>query len=266
MPFFNENGGTPYGSASGDKAGEFDGDNYRPDNTLQNDNVNVRARVDLAVTDPTCTPFPQPAFYNMTVIGTTPSAPQFFTPTSAAGTNRGIQWRNGGAGLVANSIITNTGAETGIEIDTGLTGCPGFNSIDNANNGYTQLMCSTLANGAAPAAQETTVINNGNALNLALGGSAAGANVVNNAAFANLVNRDQTFNPVGVAGHLSAALKPTPINPRPAAGFVGVAGCTGPSGPVADRTATYRGAFSASAPTLWTTGWTALNVGGLLAN
>jgi hypothetical protein len=29
---------------------------------------------------------------------------------------------------------------------------------------------------------------------------------------------------------------------------------------------TFRGAFSAAAGTLWTTGWTALNLGGILAN
>ena len=184
MPFFNENGGTPYGSASGDKAGEFDGDNYRPDNAAQNDNVNVRARVDLAVSDAAPTPFSSGvAMFNMTIIGSTPDAGQEFVPVSAATTNRGIQWRNGGAGSVQNSIVVNTGAETGIEVDLGVTGAPGFNAIDNANNGYTTLVCSTPDDGAAPAAQETTVINNGNALNLVLGGTAAGANSVNAAGF-----------------------------------------------------------------------------------
>ena len=40
---------------------------------------------------------------------------------SPAGTNHGIQFRNGFAGDVFNSIVVNTGAETGIEVDTGGT-------------------------------------------------------------------------------------------------------------------------------------------------
>ena len=49
--FFNQNAGTPYGSASGDKVGEFDGDNFRPDNAAQNDNVTIKLRVDGATTN-----------------------------------------------------------------------------------------------------------------------------------------------------------------------------------------------------------------------
>jgi hypothetical protein len=33
-----------------------------------------------------------------------------------------------------------------------------------------------------------------------------------------------------------------------------------------DASATYRGAFARTAPSLWTTGWTVLNRAGLLAN
>jgi hypothetical protein len=266
MPFFNQNGGGNFGSASGDKAGEFDGDNYRPDNVGLNDNVNVRLDVALAVTDPTPWPLSHPAFYNVTVIGTTPDAGQEFTPASVAGTNRGIQFRNGFAGDVFNSIIVNTGAETGIELDTGVLGAPGFNASDNATNDLISLVCSTLDDGAGPAAQETTVITNGNDLSASLGGTAASNNVVNSGSFNGLVKEDQTFDPQGDAnGKLSAGLKSSPINPRPAAGLTGTGGCVVPQG--AGLTAvTYRGAFDRTAPTIWTTGWTALNLGGLLAN
>jgi hypothetical protein len=281
MPFFNEISGNPYGSASGDKAGEFDGDNYRPDNAAQNDNVNIRLRIDVSLPpNPLnvvfeATPSPLSAFsmYNMTVIGSTPTAPQDFVPVSAASTNRGLQWRNGAAGNVFSSIIMNTGAETGIEIDGGATGAPGFDAINNVNNGLINLVCSTMANGAALGAGETTAVNNGNALNLTLGGTAAGANNLG-AGFNGLVNKDTTFDPTGLAacpgatcGKLATSLKSSPLNPRPAAGFVGVGGCTAPAGPGLDRTATYRGAFQAVASVpLWTTGWTALNQAGLLAN
>jgi hypothetical protein len=267
MPNFNNNNGTAYGSASGDKAGEFDGDNYRPDNTALNDNVNVRLDVTQSVTDSTPWPLSHPAMYNMTVIGSTPDLPQEFTPASPAATNRGIQMRNGFAGHVFNSIVVNTGAETGIEIDTSLTaGAPGFNAIDNVNNGLTALVCSTLDDGAALAAQEQTAVTNGNDLSASLGGAAASNNVVNGA-FPNLVKEDATFDPTGNgAGKLDASLKVSPINPRPNAGLTGVAGCVAPAGPGLDRAATYRGAFARTAPKLWTTGWTVLNRAGLLAD
>jgi hypothetical protein len=266
MPFFNENGGAPFGSASGDKAAEFDGDNYRPDNVAHNDNVNVRINIQNTVVDPTPRPLSYPVFYNITAIGSTPDSGQDFAPASAASTNRGLQFRNGFAGEVHNSIVVNTGAETGIEVDTGVGGAPGFNATQNGTNGFLSLVCSTLDDGAALASQETTVVNNGNAINTALGGSSAGQNVVNSVSFNGLVKEDQTFDPRGNAsGKLDASLKVSPINPRPATGLVGLAGCVAPSGPGLDRV-TFRGAFDRTASTLWTTGWTVLNAAGLLAN
>jgi hypothetical protein len=273
MPFFNENGGTAFGSASGDKAGEFDGDNYRPDQVAQNGNVTTRQSIDLLTNNPTPNPLSAFAMYNMTVIGSTPTALQDFIPVSAATTNRGLQWRNGAAGNVFDSIVTNTGAETGIEIDTGATGAPGFDAINNVQPtvALINLVCSTLANGAALAAQETLAVNNGNALNLLLGGTAAGANNLG-VGFNGLINKDQTFDPTGssacpgpLCGKLVSTLKSAPINPRPAAGFVGVAGCVAPQGPGLSPV-TFRGAFSSLTTTpLWTTGWTAMNEAGLLA-
>ena len=269
MPFFNNNDGSAYGSASGDKGGEFDGDNYRPDNAAQNNNTTLRINGDSSVVDGTPWPLSHPAMYNMTIIGSTPDAGQEFTPASPAATNRGIQFRNGFAGDVFNSIVVNTGGETGIELDTTAgKSPPGFDAIDNANNDLIALVCSTLDDGAAPAAQETTVINSGNGLNLSLGGTAAGANVVNDSpsVFSGLVKEDETFDPTGnAAGKLVASLKTSPLNPRPNL-TGGIVGCVAPQNPGVDRSATYRGAFARTAPTLWTTGWTAMNVAGLLAN
>jgi len=267
MPFFNEDDAQAFGSASGDKAGEFDGDNYRPDNVALNDNVSVRIDVALSTTDPTPMPLSNPQMFNVTALGSTPDLPREVNPVSSASTNRGIQFRNGFAGTVWNSIVVNTGAETGIEVDTTVgAGAPGFDAITNANNGLISLVCSTLDDGSAPAAQETTVINNGNALSTALGGSAAANNVVNGA-FNGLLKEDQTFEPKGDAsGKLVSSLKSSPIDPRPASGFTGVAGCPAPRGVILDPAATYRGAFLRTAPTLWTTGWTVLNIAGLLAD
>lgn len=270
QPFFVESNGGVFGSVSGDKIGEMDGDNFRPDNQALNDNVSTRTDVTETVFDPTPWPLSNATFYNWTGIGIAPVASPDFTPAfTPTGTKRGIQFRNGFAGGVWNSIIVNTGAQPGITVDGSLTsGAPGFNAIENAQNGLLSLVCSTLAGGATPGANENLAIANGNALNLALGGNALGANVINSASFPGLLNADTTFDPTGnAAGKLVSSLKSSPINPRPAAGLTGVAGCTPPRGPGLDATAVFRGAFPGStAQPLWTTGWTTMSRAGLLAN
>jgi hypothetical protein len=268
-PFFRNNDGTAYGSASGDKIGEFDGDNFRPDNLAFNNDVNTRINQQNTVVDATPWPLSSFAMYNITGIGSTPDGAQDFTPANVPGTKRGLQVRNGGAGDIFNTVIVNTGAETGIEIDTSLTaGSPGFNALENTNAGLVNLVCSTLSDGAAPAAQETTAITNGNALALLLGGGAQSPNAVNPALASDLlVNDDTTFDPTGDAtGKLVASLKTAPIDPRIAAGVpLNVrAGCPSPRGRGLTVN-TFRGAF-AQGVGLWTTGWTALNRAGLLAN
>jgi len=268
MPFFNENDGTSYGSGSGDKIGELDGDNWRPDNALLNDNVNQRLSGDLATVDATPSPLSNYEFWNVTGIGSTPDAGQEFLPVSVAGTNRGIQFRNGSAGKVLHSIVVNTGTRTGIEIDTGVgDGFPLFDAIDNVNNGLVSLVCSTLDDGAALAAAELTTVANGDALAVRLGGVApASNNVVNSALFPGLVNEDVTFNPQGnAAGKLDSSLKATPINPRPSFGLTGIVGCPGVETQVVSPVP-FRGAFNRTAPRLWTTGWTVLSISGLIAD
>ncbi len=268
-PFFRNNDGTAYGSANGDKIGEFDGDNFRPDNVAFNNDVNVRINQQNTVVDATPWPLSSFAMYNITGIGSTPDGAQDFTPVNVPGTKRGLQVRNGGAGDIFNTVIVNTGGETGIEIDTSLTaGSPGFNAIENTNAGLVNLVCSTLSDGAAPAAQETTAITNGNAFALVLGGGAQSPNAVNPVLATDLlVNDDTTFDPTGDAsGKLAASLKSAPIDPRIAAGVpLNVrAGCPNPRGRGLTLS-TFRGAF-AQGVGLWTTGWTALNKSGLLAN
>ncbi len=268
MPFFNENSGAAFGSASGDKAGEYDGDDFRPDNSAFNANVNTRIAQDGSAIDPTPWPLSNPGMYNQTLIGSTPDAPQFFTPTSVAATNRGIQMRNGFAGWVYDSIVLNTGSEEGVEIAPSAAGqeVPSYSVTDNTNAGLLGYACTTFDDTGALDALETLAGTNGNNLEVSWGGLASSANTINVAAFPGLANEDQTFDPTGnAAGKLDASLKPTPINPRPNAGLTGTAGCVAPQGPGLGKV-TYRGAFDRTATTLWTTGWTALNVGGLLAN
>jgi len=276
-PFFNENDGTAYGSASGDKLGELDGDNWRPDNAALNDNVNQRLSGDATTLDATPWPLSSFQFWNVTGIGATPDAGQNFTPVSSVGTKRGLQFRNGSAGSAFHSIIVNTGAETGIEVTLGATGFPGFDAIDNVNNGLINLVCSTLDDGAALAAQETTAITNGNTLADRLGGTPpASNNVVNSALFPGLENEDVTIDPQGNAGKLDCTLKAgldgicgtaddVKINPRPKFGLTGIVGCpaveTDKVTPV-----TYRGAFDRTAPQLWTTDWTVLSIADLIVD
>jgi hypothetical protein len=267
MPFFNENGGTPYGGLSGDKAGEFDGDNYRPDNLDLNNNVNIRRGIDAApASEPTPWPLSNPAMFNMTLIGSTPVAPQFFTPASVASTNRGIQARNGFAGLISNSIVIRTGTEEGLEVGPSAVETPGFDVVTNTNNGLILLACSTFDNTGTLDATELVASSNGNALQVSQGGAAGSANTINVAAWPGLSNEDTTFDPTGnAAGKLDPSLKPLPINPRPLGGLTGTAGCVVPPNPALTKV-TYRGAFASTAVTLWTTGWTALNIGGVLAD
>jgi hypothetical protein len=110
------------------------------------------------------------------------------------------------------------------------------------------LVCSTLDDGAALAANELNAVANGNALAITDGGTAPASNNVVNGAFPGMVNEDVTFDPTGNGlGKLASGLKAAPINPRPLAGLTGVAGCR-PKGPGLDATATYRGAFLRTTP------------------
>jgi hypothetical protein len=259
MPFFDQDSGAAFGSASGDKLGEWDGDNF---DEGAND-VCLRA-------DGTPCPFPGADFFNLTAIGSTPDGFQdsaSFDPNSA---NRGVQIRHCGAARLFNSVVLNTGTAEGFDVDGTMpvgTACSvGHNVTDHTTAGLIALVCSTLDDVPALGATETTASSNGNSLSLLLGAAAASANSINPATF-DIVNDDTTFDTVGVSGKLAASLKTVPINPRLVTGGIGRpnAGCAVPPSPL-DVSAVYRGAFAIGAPTLWTTSWTALNQGGLLAN
>jgi hypothetical protein len=277
MPFFNENDGGVYGASSGDKIGEFDGDDYRPDAPALPDNVNLRREINGPTVDGQQWPFTYPAVFNLTAIGSYPDPGQAFTPASGppAG-NLGLQWRNGGAGEVHNSIIVNTDDAatangTGILLTAG-TEVPGFGVTQNVAAGLISLVCSTLDDGdpIAGGSLMSTAISNGDTLVVALGGVLPGAaNSVNpNPAAGLLAVEDQTFDPTGNASGKLNGVKATRINPRPRITFpaLPVGSCPPPSGRGLDPAApTYRGAFDPSAAVkLWTNSWTALSQGGLM--
>ena len=246
-----------YGSASGDKIGEWDGDDF---------NGSVGATVN-------CTPKSSAHFYNLTGIGSLPVASPDFTPaaTDIAGVtdNRGVQMRNGFGGTLHNSVIAQTYGN-GIDIDTNLAdGCTGNSTTEQIAVCTTKVMATTLSGTPTPpAGDETDVMTCGDE-DVRVTCPGAGCNVVNPTASSfDIVNRDTSFNPQGDAnGDLVSALKPGgAINPE-LTGFSGTVGGIVPAnGALLDRTATYRGAFDSSLTTLWIDGWTVLSIAGLIDN
>jgi hypothetical protein len=267
MPWFGEADGQPdipgpppipvglYGSASGDKAGEWDGDDF---NEAGGASVN-------------CLPKSNAHFYNMTAFGSGQVTSPDFTPaaTDVAGVadNRGVQMRNGFGGALFNSIVANT-IGNGVDIDTNLAdGCPGNSTTEQIAVCSTKVIATTQSNVPVPAGDELAVLACGDA-DARVDCGVLGCNVVNPAAFAfSIVNADTSFDPQGDAnGDLVASLKTAPINPE-TTGFTGtVGGMVPPNGNLLDRTATYRGAFDSSLTTLWVDDWTVLSIAGLVDN
>jgi len=124
MPFFDETLGDSFGSASGDKGCECDGDDFAEAGGV-------------CVQDETgnCLPFINPNLYNLTILGSSPdvgaAGPLCFTPIlGLTGDNRGIQVRNGFAGEILNSIVVNTGTRKGFDSDDDRgDACPGQASL-----------------------------------------------------------------------------------------------------------------------------------------
>jgi hypothetical protein len=298
---FNQDSGANYGTSSGDKGGEFDGDDYIFD-PMQPLLHNTSTRFQLAstpgpaaTTDPTPWPLSNPAIYNYTVIGPAAdgAANPAVSPLSAgqlAG-KRGFDLRNGFAGKVFNAVVVNMGTGLGFDVRNGDGGAPGFdtetNNLISSTGSRSNLVAvvSSSFDAVAPipgrdvagASGENTALSNGDAIRLGLGASPTGTNSVScvndtrgtfpgvASAWAGLLQENHLINPKGSGntGYLLGALA-TPVNPRPAFGVCGGNGVPAQE-PGLDANATYRGAFSGSAATpLWTNGWTALNQGAVL--
>jgi hypothetical protein len=254
------------GGSAGDEAGEWDGDdsdfiNYRVDTEGPDNNT----------LSPDETPFPlsYPAVYNMTVVGSTFGSGADFAQTN--GDTGRILMRNGFAGELWNSIIVNTGSANGLSVASGGV-VHGFDSVSNADASNPQGLPLITVGGTlfddVPASTATDV---GNVDALANGDAAVSGtfevNFVNTflaGGFPGLLNEDQSFDPQGnAANKLDSTLKSTPFNPRP-----GPTPLTTPAPFVNGfEVVTYRGAFDPDTGIdLWTTGWTTLNVAGLLAD
>ena len=166
------------------------------------------------------------------------------------------------------TVVLARSGEEGLEIAPSAAGgeTPGFDVTANTNAGRIALACSTFDDTGTLDATELLASTNGNTLQTSQGGLASSANTVNVAAFPGLVNEDQTFDPTGnPAGKLDLGLKASAINPRPNSGLTGTGGCVPPQGPGL-ASVSYRGAFDRTASQLWTTDWTALSIGGVLAD
>ena len=257
MPFFAEDaaiGAGSFGSASGDRMGEFDG--------VDGTNVNVRRDNIPSDTDDTPWPFPNAQIFNLTGIGATTDG------TNPAGVDngdkRGIFMRNGFAGMVANSIIVNTGTRSCFEVDTDAVGdAPaGYLVQDNNTNDLLRLTSSICADTVAPNA---TAAANGDAYAaMQLLHPTDGDNLSTTADV--LVVEDPSYDPRGNGGLLDyrTAGGITPQDPRPTGAGATEVGITPQDGGL-DRSATYRGAFEPGAAELWTTPWSAGYLGGIVA-
>ncbi len=278
---FNEGGGSTYGSKSGDKLAEFDGDNYNgKEESPAGQNVNCSTRFQVPGTNAPAplvedTPWPlsNPHVYNFTLIGPGGAYSDGFAnpavsplSASAVGGKKGMHLRHGFAGRLFNGMVVNTlngaGAGPGISVENGGGGCPGFDAVDNANAGLIVVGTTTLDDVAPPSAATQTALNNGDAVRVSLG-AVNNANSLNcvNTAYLGLTSENTLIEPTGGADGKLDALA-TPIDPRPRFGTCGANGVP-PQHPGVDRNATYRGAFQGGAP-LWTDRWTALDRAGVL--
>jgi hypothetical protein len=324
--FFNEydclnatcTGGGLFGTASGDRAGEIDGDDCAGD-------CNLAGPDSFSSTgNPGTAPSPMAAgiFYNWTNLGNALTVlhrngalvAADFTPNGictaaatpfpcctglgtgfcTAGVNGGVQMRSGFAGELRNSYFVNNGTAEAYDLVPGGS-TPGWNTADNVcadTSGDTvgdlvRVVASTFDDVAAlpatandctlaPGGNERNAMNNGDAITGGTPGAATD-NILNDvvvstglavpgAGVRGLVNEDLTFNPRGNgSGKLDATLKPGgAINPRAMTGAGGVGGIA-PGGHPVPSQATIRGAFFSTGD-LWTTGWSALNLGGILVN
>jgi hypothetical protein len=344
LPFFNELDGTTFGPGSGDKVGEWDGDDS---------DITLCGKLSESTSAPVLGPAPctmhSLVAYNLTAISNDlDSINQNFPPangpgaafvtaefipnvdlcgggsppaccgggTCTAADNEGVEMRNGFAGQLRNSIVINTGAAQPFDVvDSGAAS--GYLTGENVCNhdgasggaqgqnpvGYGELVrviSSTLADGArlpgfpnagpdsqACVGNETDAVVNGDQYGLeVLNESSLNRNCIDGVvvpaigtggdarvdgsaiagAFPGLINEDITFDPTGVGGKLLGA-KVTPLNPRPANGAATcVTQVADVEHPIPEPDFGFRGAFPRGTDDLWTTGWTALNTGGVLAD
>jgi hypothetical protein len=292
MGNFNQDSGALYGTASGDKGCECDGENYIFD-PMSPDLHNLSTRFQVAsipapaaAVENTPWPLSYPAIFNMTIIGPASDAGSVnpaTSPLSAAAVSgkRGLDLRNGFAGKIRNTLVVNMGTGQGVDVRVGDGSQPGFSAPNNAAAGLISIATSTFDNVApipgrdvAGASDEDVAMDNGDAVRVSEGAPNANTslNCVNDTRGNNppqasnwngLANEDNFIQPRGDAnGKLTVAAN-GPIDPDPLGGACSANGVV-PTPQPALEAATYRGAFEAGVDN-WTSGWTLLERSGVLA-
>jgi hypothetical protein len=118
---------------------------------------------------------------------------------------------------------------------------------------------SICADSGAP---DATVAGNGDAFAEFLTGNATDYDNITTASDVLVAEDAASFTGQGGANGKLPVGGVSPYDPRPLGTDLGLT----PFGSDLDRAATYRGAFENGAVTLWTTGWTAGNTAGLIAD
>lgn len=277
---FNESSGATYGTASGDKGGEWDGDDYRfATTTALGAQVNLSTRFQQPGTvspasgaEGTPWPFSNYVVTNMTLLGPGGVEADGLSNPAASDVNgtgkRGIDFRNGCGGKLFNSLVVNYGLGTSLDVRNGDGTLTAFQCTTNATNGLVVVATSNFVDGAAIAGSGNTAIANGNALAPLLGAPSGAETscVSTGAAGDGLFSENSLIVPTGgvaagAPGKLVSSLLPAPIDPDPSFGA-----CAGDGVPPQKGLgASYRGAFEPFAEN-WTTGWTALNQADLLVD
>jgi hypothetical protein len=203
-----------FGTSAFDNACEWDGDDAGErggDGTLNGDLRPI--------------PFSNPVVYNLTSIGTTAY-------------NKGrVLMRNGFNGVLANSVVVNTGSLAALNIGSG--GFTGYSATNNINAGTTYVAGTTFDD--VPAADADV-----NSAQYKATHAAGHAVSVFNTALS-LVDEEFLYT------------EDNSLNPRPQGLPANYAASEALLNHPFFRSVGYRGAFAAGGEKLWTTGWTAAN-------
>lgn len=320
----NPDGGN-FGTEGGDQVAEGDGEDctLAPANCNKSGPDGPTAGTDLA-------PWPMQSFfqYNLTAVGngegddvgagavdyqgnsqcTGVGTPFICCTGAGAGfcensSNSGWELRNGFAGELRNSIITNTGTGTGVVLTAGAgdwsataLACRDYDAIagpngDTDNGDPSRVVATTLAVGAevsgswpqpnvAFTAGAPTVAGGGFGPPAAgvcaatisqllengdvLTGSGPGAgNLVNFAGFAGLNKSDTTFRPYGNAAGHLVPALKTSASDLRPVGGLGAIGVVSPGGNPVNDPNATYRGAFEAGGEVWTDGWTALSIGGL---
>lgn len=262
MTHFADGDNNKFGSKGGEKCTEWDGEDYAETNP-QGQLVNIRPNPYNLGGGGQPWPYSNPLFYNFTCLG--PDVPVDAGSNATAGNAAGVQMRNGFAGTISHSVIANFDTPAlniidgdGSSPDWSPANNDGIGEGSNTDKGDVVSYCTTYDDVPALVGDALVAVATGND-RFATG---ADNNAINGPF--SMVGENYGYNMVNASGKLSGInAAGRQIDPRPASP-IGAGGCDVARGPGVDGVS-FRGAFQAG-QTLWTTGWSAPNKGGILAD